>query len=47
VTDVMNERDFKPAIRKFKRNASGCLIVADYTTPASDQMYGYVLEERD
>jgi hypothetical protein len=46
MTDVMEERDFEHAvaIRKLKRNAHGCLITADYTTPASDQMYGYVLE---
>lgn len=46
MTDVMKESDFEPAaaIRRFKRTASGCLITADYTTPALDQMYGYVLE---
>ena len=44
--DVMNECEFAPAAptRKFKRTASGCLITANYTTPALDQMYGYVLE---
>ena len=30
-------------VRPFKRTSSGCLIIADYKTPASDQMYGYVL----
>lgn len=30
-------------VRKFKRH-NGCLIVADYLTPAADQQFGYVLE---
>lgn len=31
--------------RPYKRH-NGCLIVADYLTPAADQRFGYVLEPR-
>lgn len=31
--------------RPYKRH-NGCLITADYKTPASDQRYGYLLEPR-